>query len=148
MDSNYSFIASISTRPDFTIQEIVEAFTDCEELDIPGQDFFYVLNDSQFVITAYENDIEGNRRIIGIIQVLSDMRWSAVINFVYVRPEYRGKGVGTLMMQALVAKLRGIKWVYVAPNNMDVAPFYERFGLSKVEKGGLLMYENEVFADV
>lgn len=131
----YNFTRHFSQE--FKTEDLSTFSRNCEDLDISQDEFYEVLSNSQLVGVAHLETGE----IVGIVQVLSDTRWSAVINFVHVLADYRHQGVGTRLMQGVMKHLTGIPWVYVAPNDMSVASFYQQFGLKELQHAGVLMTE-------
>jgi len=62
----------------------------------------------------------------------ADGYWPCVENSVYVHPDHQGRGIGKLLMTALIeqARLNGL-WAIIAvidSGNMDSIRFHERFG--------------------
>lgn len=129
----------VSLKKDFTEAELRTAFADCEDLDISISDFYIALIQSSLVAIAYAVTKDNKREIAGLIQVFSDTKWSAVLNYVYVVPKYQKQGVGTTLMNAVMQYLKHINCIYVAPNDMSASGFYEKFGFKVIPEGGLLM---------
>ena len=120
-------------------EEQLDLFTKYNpELDISQHDLYEALCNSQLVGIAY---LEGIRDIVGIVQVLSDKKWTAIINYCYILENYRNQGIGTMLMQGTMANLDDMPCVYVAPNDMAVSSFYKKFGLNELPRAGVLMTE-------
>ncbi len=74
-------------------------------------------------------------RLIGTARALSDGVSDAYIQDVIVDSEFRGRGVGTRLVETVVQRLKrdGVKWIgLVAENGSEV--FYEQIGFSEMEK--------------
>ena len=127
---------AVDFREFFTQDNLAILSKTCNDIEISQSDLYEALCHSSFLAVAYT---EQTNQIIGIVQVLSDMKWSAVINFVHILEGYRGKGIGTYLMQTTMEHLSSIPCVYVAPNDMTIAHFYEKFGLKVVTTAGVLL---------
>lgn len=74
----------------------------------------------------------------------------AQLEELYVRPDQRSRGVGTLLVEELLARLRGLQvaevHVGVDEPDTDARRFYERHGFSNVQPGTeerMLLYLRE-----
>lgn len=132
----YSFTNNF--REEFSIEDLSLFVENYPDLDISQDDLYAALANSQLVGIAFT---ENTKKIVGIIQVLSDKKWSAVIKFVHIIDAYQHQGIGTRLMQGIVEHLANMPCVYVAPNDMSVASFYSKFGLHTLPKAGVLMTE-------
>ena len=70
-------------------------------------------------------------RLVGVTRVLTDGAFVALILDVVVHPEWRGRGLGALLMEAVLARpelaaVRSIELVC----QPDLVPFYRRFGFT------------------
>lgn len=132
----YSFTNNFDKE--FTSEDLDLFSKRCPDLGISRDDLYAALANSQLVGIAFA---ENTKKIVGIVQVLSDKKWSAVIKFVHIIDAYQHQGVGTALMQGIMAKLADIPCVYVAPSDMSVASFYSKFGLYELPRAGVLMTE-------
>ena len=132
----YSFTNDFSKE--FTSEDLDLFSKHCPDLGISQDDLYTALSNSQLVGVAY---LEGVRKVVGIVQVLSDKKWSAVINFVHIIDAYQHQGIGTALMKGTMLHLGSMPCVYVAPNDMSAAPFYSQFGLCELPRAGVLMTE-------
>ena len=123
---------------EFSIEDLSLFVENYPDLDISQDDLYTALANSQLVGIAFT---ENTKKIVGIVQVLSDKKWSAVINFVHIIDAYQHQGIGTALMQGIMTNLSDIPCVYVAPNDMSVASFYSKFGLYELPRAGVLMTE-------
>lgn len=73
-------------------------------------------------------------KIVGFGRAISDGEYQSAIYDVVVLPEYQNKGVGTLIMDSLLARLpkQAVTLVYVAPGKQV---FYEKQGFSHLKTG-------------
>jgi ribosomal protein S18 acetylase RimI-like enzyme len=92
-----------------------------------------VLEKSTHITCAYDND-----RLVGFGRVLED----GVMCMFYdlgVHPDYRGKGIGTSIMEKLIDKVKDKGYASIGlfawKENPDNIPFYEKFGFEKSSGG-------------
>ena len=71
---------------------------------------------------------------VGIVRVLSDGVYRALIEDVIVHPDFQGQGLGRLMLEATVAhpKVRDLEAVFLFTSSPG---FYERFGFKSSVHG-------------
>ncbi|MEF2277714.1 GNAT family N-acetyltransferase [Deinococcus sp. YIM 134068] len=74
--------------------------------------------------------LDGEGRVVGIAQAISDGMLTAFIPMLEVRPEYRGRGLGTALMQHLLGQLEHLYAVDLSCDD-DLVPFYERLGMRR-----------------
>lgn len=84
--------------------------------------FRHILEGSQHVVLALDGD-----RLIGFCTALTDGVLCAFIPLLEVHREYRGKGIGTELVRAMLGHLDGLYSIDVVCDE-DVAGFYERLG--------------------
>lgn len=132
----YTFTSNFGEE--FSIEDLSLFVENYPDLDISQSDLYAALANSQLVGIAFT---ESTKKIVGLVQVLSGKKWSAVINFVHIIDTYQHQGIGTRLMQGIMEHLANIPCVYVAPNDMSVASFYSKFGLHTLPKAGVLMTE-------
>lgn len=72
---------------------------------------------------------DGNN-LVGFARVLSDGVYRALIEDIIVDESYRGRGIGTKIMQTLVDKLSNIEHVYLFTGTEKLQQYYKRFGFS------------------
>jgi GNAT superfamily N-acetyltransferase len=75
----------------------------------------------------------------------------ALLDELYVRPDLRGRGIGSALLTAACALARergaGLMEINVDGGDVDARRFYERHGFSCIEPGGaepMLYYEREL----
>jgi ribosomal protein S18 acetylase RimI-like enzyme len=85
-----------------------------------------VLAGSTACVLAREAD-----EVVGFINALSDGCLAAYLPLLEVRPEYQGRGIGTELVRQMLDLLGDVYMVDVVCD-ADVAPFYERLGLSRL----------------
>ncbi len=81
------------------------------------------------------------KKLIGMGRALSDLVSDAYIQDVTVLTEYRGKGIGRLIIQALVRELRqnGVDWIGLIAEP-ETARFYEALGFEPLKDHTPLRY--------
>ena len=67
-------------------------------------------------------------QVIGITSAISDGVLSAYITLLEVVPEFRGHGVGSRLMQLVLARLNGLYMIDLTCDQ-GLVPFYRRFGM-------------------
>lgn len=86
-----------------------------------------ILHGSYAVVLAL-NDI-GN--VIGFITAVSDGVSAAYIPHLEVLSAYQGQGIGTQLVERMLAKLRSLYMVDLVCDT-ELQPYYERFGMRAV----------------
>jgi len=94
---------------------------------------------SFFHVACYDGD-----KLIGHVDSVSNGVTDAYIQDLTVDPAYQGKGIGTELMNRIIAALKEkriymISVVYEA----KLSPFYKRFGFSEMLCGQLQMFDVE-----
>ncbi len=84
-----------------------------------------LLHESDQVVLAIDS---GDGRVVGFITAISDGVLSAYITLLEVLPEYQRHGMGSELMQRMMAKLDGLYMIDLVRAE-NLGPFYERFGL-------------------
>ncbi len=69
-------------------------------------------------------------QVIGFVNALSDGVLSAYIPLLEVRAGWRGQGLGTRLMERLLAQLDGLYMIDTACDD-ELVPFYARFGMTR-----------------
>lgn len=86
--------------------------------------FLRALRGSSHVVLAVD---ESSGAVVGFVNAVSDGVLAAYIPLLEVRPEFRGSGLGSALVERLLAKLDGIYMVDLCCEE-DVVPFYDRLG--------------------
>ena len=106
----------------------------------PGMDDYYnnPLMTSYFHIACYDDD-----RLIGYVDTVSNGLTDAYIQDLMVHPDYHGKGIGTDLMNQIIARLKekNIFMISVIYGTEELASFYKRFGFFQVLCGQMQTYE-------
>lgn len=86
---------------------------------------------SYFNISCYENNM-----LVGYVDVVCNGVTDAYIQDLMVRPEYRGKGIGTNLMNMAIKKLKDDQ-IYMISVVFEerLLPFYKRFGFNLIMCG-------------
>ncbi|BDP41838.1 N-acetyltransferase [Deinococcus aetherius] len=74
--------------------------------------------------------VDGQGRVVGIAQAISDGVLTAFIPLLEVLPEHRGRGLGQALMRHLLGQLEHLYAVDLSCDD-DLVPFYERLGFRK-----------------
>ncbi len=83
---------------------------------------------SYAICSVYSGDI-----MVGFGRAISDGEYQSAIYDMAVAPAYQGKGIGRILMNALLNHLpRGIIMIYAAPGK---AGFYKKFGFWMLDSG-------------
>ena len=100
-----------------------------------------ILNGSQARALARLRD----GTVIGFVTALSDSVLSAYIPLLEVRPEWRGQGVASRLVEMVMAALGDLYMIDTACDD-DLVPFYERFGMVRGNAMILRRYERQTGA--
>ncbi|HVV19995.1 MAG TPA: GNAT family N-acetyltransferase [Pseudonocardiaceae bacterium] len=92
----------------------------------PPADRVAVLRGADHVVLAYDGD-----RLVGFVTALSDGVLMAYLPLLEVLPEYQRSGVGTELVNRVLAEIGDVYGVDVCCDD-DVVPYYERFGFQRV----------------
>jgi ribosomal protein S18 acetylase RimI-like enzyme len=104
--------------------DLAEFFVDWPVSPSPEQRLA-ILRGSDHIVLAREEDSE---RVVGFVTAITDGVLSAYIPLLEVLPEYQGSGVGTELMQRLLAKLRDL-YIIDLVCDPQLEAFYRRFGM-------------------
>lgn len=99
---------------------------------------YRILENSAAIILARRED----GLVIGFITAISDGVSCAYIPHLEVLPAYQGQGIGTTLVQQMVAKLRHLYMVDLVCDPA-VQPFYERLGMRAVVGMVLRNYDRQ-----
>lgn len=98
-----------------------------------------ILRGSSHVWLAREID---SGRVLGFITALSDGVLTAFIPLLEVLPDYQGQGIGTQLVQRMLATLAPLYSVDLVCDD-DLSPFYERLGLRRMRAMSQRNYTNQ-----
>ena len=70
-------------------------------------------------------------RLVGFVTALSDGVLMAYVPLLEVLPEYQGRGIGTALVERVLAEIGDLYGVDVCCDE-DLVPYYERFGFQRV----------------
>lgn len=95
---------------------------------------------SFYHIACYDKDV-----LIGFADSVSNGMTDAYIQDVMVHPDYQGKGIGTELMQRIIAglKKKNIYMVSCIYGEEGLSAFYKRFGFIEMLCGQMQTYEME-----
>lgn len=115
----------------------------CEYGNISPQRIVEIFNtagwirETKDVLTGFENSYYVvayvNNTAIGFARAISDQCYYTSIYDVIVIPEYQNKGVGTKLIEILLAKFKHTN-IYLT-HTPDKESFYEKFGFEKIDNG-------------
>ena len=88
-----------------------------------------ILRGSAHVVLARDG-----ARVVGFITAISDGVLSACIPLLEVLPEYQGQGIGTELMQRLLAQVESLYMIDLSCDT-ELEPFYARFGFQVLPRG-------------
>lgn len=83
---------------------------------------------SQVTVFAFDDD-----KLVGVARALSDGVKQAAIYDVAILPEYQRKGVGKLLLEAIINKLPGCNFILYS--NVGKEDFYKKFGFRRMKTG-------------
>lgn len=85
-----------------------------------------LLRGSSHVVTATSQGA-----VVGFINALSDGVMSAFIPLLEVRPDHQGQGIGSELVQRMLALLAPLYSIDIVCDP-EVAPFYEKLGMQRL----------------
>ena len=87
---------------------------------------------SLLVLAAYEGD-----RLLGIIRAVGDGATIVFVQDILVYPEYRRKGVGTALLQAVLDRYQHVRQIeLVTDNSEETVAFYRSMGFRDLSELG------------
>lgn len=92
-----------------------------------------LLRNSQYKWIAIDEEAE---RVVGFITAISDQVLSAYIPLLEVLPQYKGRGIGTRLVEKMLDSLSEFYIVDLVCDD-DIQPFYEQFRGCEGEGGNL-----------
>ena len=92
---------------------------------LTAEEHLKVLGNSDFIVLALDSE-SGN--VVGFITALTDGLQAAFIPLLEVLPAYQTQGIGSELVQRMLAKLEGINAIDLTCDP-DMQPFYARFGM-------------------
>jgi ribosomal protein S18 acetylase RimI-like enzyme len=98
-----------------------------------------ILRRSNAVVLAID---EESGRVVGFVNALSDGVLSAFIPLLEVLPKYQGRGIGSELVQRLLAQLGNLYAVDLLCD-ADVQPFYARLGMQPAQGMMLRRYDRQ-----
>ena len=95
---------------------------------------------SYYHIACYDGD-----KLVGYVDTVSNGLTDAYIQDLTVDPAYQGQGIGTELMNRMIARLKEkqIFMISVIYGNEELASFYKRFGFSQMFCGQMQTHEAE-----
>ena len=88
---------------------------------------------SDLVITAWQGEL-----LVGCVRILSDFIYRAVLCDVIVHPDFRGRGVGTLLVQTATEHPRLARVSKFTLLTTSARAFYERLGWKRYPGEGMV----------
>ena len=93
---------------------------------------------SYYHIAVYEDD-----KMVGYIDSVSNGVTDAYIQDLMVHPDYQGKGLGTELMNQMIAYLKENRiYIISVVFEESLKPFYDRFGFSSMLCGQMETYSS------
>ena len=97
---------------------------------------------------AYENSlyILGayiENKLIGVIRIIGDGNFIIYIQDIIVSPSYQGRGVGKLLVKAIIEKYNHVdQMVLLTDNQPETLRFYKSVGFNTPDKFGCISFVN------
>ena len=123
---------------------LLEGFCDGWKKPLSPLQLREVIANSTYKVLAID---ASKKKAVGIITALSDnVNW-AFIPYLEVLPEYQKQGIGTELMKRMLTQLAHITCIDLT-FDLEVQPFYERFGMLKSEGMVIRRYLTEALQKV
>ncbi|MCL2180087.1 MAG: GNAT family N-acetyltransferase [Treponema sp.] len=87
---------------------------------------------STFVISAWYN-----KKLVGVVRVLSDKIFRSIIYDLIVDPEFQGNGIGSELIKLCINKYPNSEWLVETKEN--IAGFYENIGFKMCGKDDVFL---------
>lgn len=110
----------------------------------PSTPTFLKLLEQSYAIELAVDEDTGN--VVGFIQAISDGVLSAYIPLLEVVPEYKGRGIGTALVQRMFERLRNLYMIDLLCDP-ELQAFYEKQGMVKGSGMVIRHYQNQSGAD-
>ena len=91
---------------------------------------------SSHLVLAFDDS-----KLVGLIRSMSDDIYCSTIDVLLVHKDYQGKHIGSELIKRMRDLLSHVKYIIVAPNEIENASLYQRCGFTLTD-GCLLMYYN------
>ena len=102
-----------------------------------------ILQKSDVVVLAVDDEIS---RVVGFVTAVTDGVLSAYIPLLEVLPEYRRRGIGSVLANRMMEKLKKLYMVdLICDPHME--DFYSRFGMKPAHAMAVRRYERQSGAD-
>ena len=98
-----------------------------------------LLKGSDHIILARDSQSE---QVVGFVNAISDNVLAAYIPLLEVLPEYQKQGIGSELMQRMLAKLDGLYMIDLMCN-VELQPYYERFGMKRMSAMMIRDFEHQ-----
>ncbi|MDX6261436.1 MAG: hypothetical protein QOH84_3124 [Kribbellaceae bacterium] len=105
--------------------------------DRTRDDLTQMLRESELVLTLIHQPTD---RLVGFARVLTDYTYLAMVLDVVVSDDFRGSGLGTALMDAVIdhPRLTGVRSIELVCQP-DLVPFYRRWDFTDAVGGSRLM---------
>ena len=104
------------------------AYTDQPEVLRKG------FENSLLILAAYEND-----QLLGLIRVVGDGYTIVLVQDILVFPEYQRKGIGTVLLQAVLERYSHVRQIELATDDTPkTIAFYKSMGFREMSEIGCL----------
>ena len=76
-------------------------------------------------------------RIVGVARAVGDELTVVLIQDILVLPEYQGRGIGKMLLQAMLTRYQRVRQVFVVTDDTEkTVNFYQSMGMKPVESVG------------
>ena len=116
---------------DWVLEILQEVGMACHTSEIHQRAF----TNSYAVVFAFDDD-----KLVGFGRAISDGEYQAAIYDIAVLPDYQGKGIGKIILQAILKKIPTCNFIlYASPGKEE---FYEKENFKRM-KTGMALFINE-----
>ena len=127
-----------STKEELTPGNLKDLFSSVDyAVCLTPDELFRAVMASTHIVAAWDGPVP-----VGFIRSMDDCIYSATIDLLLVRPNYRRRGVARALLRHLLAEIEAIRYISVSPNESANNRLYTDFGFQVIDGAGLLQREN------
>lgn len=96
------------------------------------------LGNCETVITAWDKE-----RLVGLINAMDDGELTAYVHYLFIDPDYQGKGIGTQLLAQVKEKYKDYLYLMLHAENTPLVEYYENHDFQKMEDAHVMAILNQ-----